>query len=126
MDKVKAIYNAIINFLLRIKLSFPTKLPQGVQEFEAWASQIIKAYGMPDNDSVRFAIASSILHLSSTDSHRPPAYFGKVLVKGAASQVALGVMEDLKNKQKAAQAAATAEATAVTPESVTSDATPKA
>lgn len=84
---------------LRIIALLPTKLPQGLTEFEVWASSIIKTYEMPDNPSIRFALATQILHLPATASHMAKSYFGKALMKGAASQVAGAVMQDLKEKQ---------------------------
>lgn len=102
--------NRILSFIKTLFASIanriPTKLPQGITEFEAWASSIIQHYKMPDNDSIRFALAVSILHLPSTASHMPKHFFGKTLLKGAASQVAGGVMQDLKDKQKAEATAA--------------------
>lgn len=108
----------------------PQKLPQGLAEFESWSKAIIDGYEMPDNDSIRFALATNIMHLSTDprDKAMPaayvaPEYFGHTLIKGAANQVAHAVMQDLKAKQAAEiEAAKTAEATAVTPESVTPDA----
>lgn len=93
------------SFLQHLLAHIPTKLPQGISEFNTWASSIISLYGMPDNDSVRFALAVSIMHLPSTAAYKPKAYFGYTLIKGAASQVAGGVMQDLKEKQAAEQKA---------------------
>jgi len=113
--------------LMKLLAYLPSKLPQGMTEFETWASSIIKTYDMPDNDSTRFALAVSILHLDATSAFKPKVYFGKILIKGAASQIAGGVMQELKEKQQAlakaeqeAAAAKQAEATAQT-ESAPSD-----
>lgn len=92
--------------LQRLLAHIPTKLPQGVSEFDSWAKSIIALYEMPDNDSIRFALAVTILHLPSTAAYKAKAFFGHTLIKGAASQVAGGVMQDLKDKQKAEQEAA--------------------
>jgi len=83
----------------------PSKLPQGMTEFETWAKSIIDTYQMPDNESVRFALASAVLHLPATAAYTSKAYFGKILLKGASSQVSYQVMEDLKTKQKEQQEA---------------------
>ena len=85
-----------------IRSLFPSKLPQGMTEFETWAKDIIELAGIPDNDSTRFAVAVSILHLDATSAFKPKHYFVKTLIKGAASQVAGGVMQELKEKQQAA------------------------
>jgi hypothetical protein len=87
--------------ILKLLALLPYKLPQGMAEFETWALFIIKTYDMPDNDSTRFALAVSILHLDSTSAYKPRNYFGKILIKGAASQIAGGVMQQLKERQEA-------------------------
>ena len=92
MNKLQSIYNQLIAHI-------PTKLPKGITEFDEWAKSIIKTYEMPDNDSIRFALAVSIMHLPATAARKAKAYFGAVLHKGAASQVAGQVMQDLKAKQ---------------------------
>lgn len=106
----------------RVLAHLPSRLPLGVTEFETWASDIITTYQMPDNNSVRFSLAVMIMHLDATSSHKPKAYFGRCLIKGASTQVAHFIMQDLKEKQvaeeKKAQEAQLAEVTA-TP--VTSD-----
>ena len=86
-------------FLKRLLSYLPSKLPQGMAHFDEWAEDIIKTYGMPNNPSIKFALAGQILHLPATAAYKAKAYFGHTLIKGAASQVALGVMEDLKAKQ---------------------------
>lgn len=87
---------------LRALTYLPSKLPQGVTEFENWAKSIITAYNMPDNDSVRFALCTSIMHLDATSAYKPKAYFGKLLIKGASSQVAASIFQELKLKQQEA------------------------
>lgn len=112
--------------LKRLLAHLPSKLPQGLTDFETWATDIIETYGMPNNDSVKFALAVQILHLPATAAYKPKAYFGHTLIKGAASQVAGQVMQDLKAKQaaeiEAAKQTQGTEATAPTPESVAPDA----
>jgi hypothetical protein len=92
--------------LKRIKALLPSKLPQGVTEFNLWADEIIEIYDMPNNDSIRFALATALMHLGPTDAYKPKEYFGRILIKGAAGQVAYGMMQELKKKQAEEQEAA--------------------
>lgn len=87
-------------FFKRLLANVPSKLPQGLQEFTAWSDDIIDTYQMPNNDSIKFAIAVAILHLKADDAYKPKAYFGKILVKGAASQVAGSIMHECKTRQE--------------------------
>lgn len=79
---------------------FPTKLPVGLTEFNEWSDSIIALSGQfADTDSMRYAIASNLIHLPHTKSKVPKAYFVNTLRKAAANQVASQVFQDIKLKQ---------------------------
>jgi hypothetical protein len=101
-------------FFQKLRARFPSPVPQGVEEFENWAKSIIDLYGFPDNDSVRFAVATMILHSGPSAAYVPKHYWATMIKAGAAKQVASQVFQDIKTKQQAAQLAAAkpAEATA--------------
>lgn len=86
----------------RIDLESPSPLPKGVTEFHAWADEIIAIAGVPNNDSTKFGLAVSITHLGPTDARKPKQHFIDTLHKGAATQIAFHIMDELKAKQKAA------------------------
>lgn len=114
----------MIKALKRLLARIPTRLPQGVTEFEKWSDDIIDLYDMPNNDSIKFALAVSIMHLKPTESHVPKSYFGATLQKGASTQVAHQVMQDCKTRQeaKAAEERAAQEAKVATNEGSADDA----
>lgn len=97
-------------------------LPRGMTEFHAWADEIIAAAGVPNNDSTKFGLAVSITHLGPTEAYKPQKHFIDILHKGAATQVAFAVMDELKAKQKAAQEAAAKAEVEATTENVASNA----
>jgi hypothetical protein len=114
--------NALVkikNIIARIRGAFPSSLPQGVTEFNAWSQSIIDTYAPPmDERSVRFSLCALLMRLGQTEAYKPKRYFALAIHKGAASQIAAYVMEDIKNEQKAeydkqvaAEAAAKLEAT---------------
>lgn len=88
----------------------PTKLPQGRTEFGNWASSIIFMAQFPDNSSIRFALASMIPQLQPVKRGglaMPRAkvakiFFVRALKQGAANQVALTIMQELKQEQQEA------------------------
>lgn len=97
---------------LNIVLSyFPRKLPNGMSEFNSWADRIISLTGqIADEDSMRYVLASNILHLGPQSSRVPDQYFVRAMKKGAANQVASAVFQDIKQKQiEAAEKAKAAE-----------------
>jgi hypothetical protein len=102
--------------LLKQLLSLlPTKLPVGMTEFNAWADSIIELSGnYADADSMKFALASMVIHLGPQRSSVAKNHFVRSLRKTAANQVAQAVFQDIKIKQQeAAKAAQQAEATAL-------------
>lgn len=92
----------------------PTRLPVGVTEFEAWANSIIELVGpLADDDSIKFTLASMIMHLGPQRSSVPKNYFVRSLRKTAANQIAHSVLTAIKQKHdEAAKAAKQAEDTA--------------
>ena len=89
--------NKILKYLASLA---PTKLPVGMTEFNTWADSIIELSGnYADADSMRFAIATMVLHLGAQKSSVPKNYFVRSLRKTAANQVAQGVFQEIKLKQ---------------------------
>ena len=84
------------------ELEIPSPLPRGVTEFHTWADEIIGLAGVPNNDSTKFGLAVSITHLGPTEANKPKKHFIDILHKGAATQIAFAIMDELKAKQKAA------------------------
>jgi len=98
----------------------PTPLPVGMTQFEEWSESIIELSGnYADTDSLKFAMASMILHLGAQRSRVPKNHFVQSLRKVAANQVASQVFQDIKVKQQEAAAKQQAEATALTSEALT-------
>lgn len=87
----------------RLASYFPSKLPVGKSEFDAWADSIIELSGpFADKDSMLFAIASILIHQPANRGSIPKAYFVNSLRKSAANQVASQVFQDVKQRQQAA------------------------
>lgn len=80
-------------------------LPRGMKEFDTWSNSIITTYGLPNNDSFRFSLATMILHTDAKDADKPKEYYGRCASKAMANQVAAQVIQDLKAKQLAQQQA---------------------
>lgn len=97
MNKIKV----LVAFLLSL---VPRRLPVGITQFDAWADRIIGLSGQfADKDSMKFALASQIIHLPPQRSVVPDQYFVRSMRKAAANQVASQVFQDIKTKQQEAQ-----------------------
>lgn len=93
----------------QLKGLVPTLLPTGLTEFDAWVESFIETYDLPtkDTDTVKFVIASIIMHLGPQDSYKSKFYFYLTMVSGASKQVAGSVFSQIKEAQKQKDAEAT-------------------
>lgn len=95
------------------QMAEPRPLPMGRQEFHDWSERIISGTLLPDSqedpalliESQKFALASMLMHLGPTESHKPDAYFIHCLRKGAVNQVAHAFMTETHEATKARKAA---------------------
>jgi thiamine pyrophosphate-dependent acetolactate synthase large subunit-like protein len=86
-----------------IRSYFKRKLPVGMTEFHAWADRIISLAGkFADEDSLKFALASAVIHAKHDMASIEDQYFVRLLRKAAANQVASQLFQDIKAKQAAA------------------------
>lgn len=91
--------------LLRLMSFFPRKLPVGMNAFNEFTNRILAQTGKyADEDSMRYVMASAILHLDSKKGAVPDSHFVNVLRKAAANQVASEVFQQIKLKQEQKQA----------------------
>lgn len=71
------------------QLNEPRPLPNGVSEWKEWSDRILSGVVLDaDRDSLEYALATMILSLGPTESHKPDAFFIHSLRKSAANQVA--------------------------------------
>lgn len=105
-----------MKLIIKRLLSYlPTQLPVGMSQFEAWSDSILELSGeYADRDSMKFAIASMLIHADARHGSLPKHYFVVRLRKSAANQIASQVFQQVKAKQEAATVLAKqqAEATA--------------
>lgn len=94
--------NAIIQKRQAIRaMKVPSALPITPAEHDSWASSILELGKLPDNDSFRHALATMVMHLPETMTEKPKAYFISALKKAIANEIAFGVIQGLKAKEKA-------------------------
>ena len=103
---MKIKFKQIKDFFKKLSFWLPTKLPTGMTEFKEWSDSIVYTYGFPDNDSLRFTLAAMIMDAPPGTAYRSKHRFAKSVIKAMANQIASGVMYELKQKQKAEEAAA--------------------
>src|SRR5579859_2656278 len=107
-SSMSTLINKIMQVYRQIRGLFPSSLPQGMTEFEAFYKRISSTYALPtvDESSIKFVLAATITNLKSTEDKRADYFFVKILRATAAKQVAGQVFTDIKNAQKAATEAA--------------------
>ena len=76
-------------------------LPIGKTQFMEWSDRIIKGSLIDaGHESLRFALASMVMHMGPTEAFREDAFFILQLRKAAVNQTSYAIMEELKEKQK--------------------------
>jgi hypothetical protein len=87
------------------QINEPRPLPLGRRDFGEWAHRIITGAMLPvveGEDAIafiesqKFALATMIMHLGPTESHKPDAFFIHSLRKSASNQVAHEILQELK------------------------------
>jgi len=87
---------------------FPTALPNGVVAFNEWADTFSEIYQMPtlDQDSIRWALSTTIMHLGPQAAYKPKFYFFLTIKAAAAKQVAGAAFTSIKEAQQLKEAEA--------------------
>lgn len=80
----------------------PSALPIGMTAFTDWADDIIDLYDLPNNDSIRFSLASMVMHLGPTSAFKPKFHFFLMVRAGMAKQIASANFQEIKFRQQAA------------------------
>lgn len=91
---------SVSKLLKLIRALFPSRLPVGVTEFNAWADDIMAMAKSPNNDSVRFALAAMIVNSGDTEAYISKMFFVLQLRKSMSKQIASFIMYDAKQKQQ--------------------------
>ncbi len=111
---MKAVINKIKRLIRQVAGLFPTKLPTGRAEFEAWCQSIEDTYTLPcSSQDVRFVLSAHMPHMGPTVAYKSKFYFTLVIGAAATKQIAGAIFFDIKTKQIEAQKAAEATAKAV-------------
>jgi len=79
---------------------FPTKMPIGVDEFNAWAADVIMLSNTPDNSSTRFSLCVMIMHRPATEWCKSKRFYAKQLYKAAVNEVAHSMAQGYKEAQR--------------------------
>lgn len=80
----------------------------GVKEFHAWSERLISGAllqgGKDDPEAFikmqKFALASMLMHLGPTESHKPDAHFIHSLRHQAAKEIAYQYIQDIQEEKK--------------------------
>ncbi len=95
----------ITNVFKKIRALFPSKLPVGMTEFEAWSDSIISLYDLATKDanSVKFTLSTIIMHLGPQTAYKSKFFFYLTLQTAAAKQIAGAAFTKIKEDEKARQ-----------------------
>lgn len=94
----------------------PTPVPTGMTEFDTWSQSIIDTFQFKaDDESVRFTLATMIMHQGPLSAYVPKLKFALMMKATMAKQIAAAQFQQIKQRQNDAEAARKAKE-ATTPE----------
>ena len=111
---MKTVAQKIKKLAKQVRGLFPSNLPVGVEAFNSWALELSETYDLPtkDLDSVKFTLASIIMHSGPKDDKKSNIHFVRTMRAAAAKQIAGHVFYEIKTQQQEAAAKAAAESSA--------------
>jgi hypothetical protein len=114
---MKQVLNKVMSY-------FPTPLPLGMTAYKEWTDSVAELIGpITNKEELNFCIASEVIRLAPDVCSAPKNHFVKRVRAGVAKQIAGAMFTEIKENQKAKQAAEAAkqaaEVTAATSEAVT-------
>lgn len=97
----------IKKLIKQIRSLFPEAIPTGMEAFDQWAESFFDIYEMPTQDkaSVKFTLASVVMHLGPQAAHKSKLFFYLTLKAAAAKQVAAATFSKIKDEANAKAAA---------------------
>jgi len=98
--KNKAI-SFVTKLMLKIKCQFKQTLPvMNGEHFDKYCDMIFTAYGLPNNDSFRHAIAVQIMNLGPQIDVIAPKFFKKSVKKAMANEIAFHKIQAYKEEER--------------------------
>lgn len=89
-----------MKFIKRVRCFFPSRLPQGMKEFNQFVADVAELSDLPNNLRLRTVISMFILKLPPEMISFPKWRLAKQLKKAAANQVASEVLSVADEEKK--------------------------
>jgi hypothetical protein len=103
-SKLQVVRSELAFIAMWLRSYAKVRIPYIPSEQYAWTSSIIALSGMPDNDSMRQAVATIILHHNNDSDCVSMRSVVAKLRKQAANQTAFQIIEQIREANKAAKA----------------------
>ncbi len=100
---MKQLVSKLLRIATLLASHVPSRLPENDVEHAAWAGSVLSIAGYPDNDSLRCALATMILHLDASRTRASKQSFIKQIKRSIANQAAYNAMSEFKAREKAAR-----------------------
>lgn len=97
---MKKIFHKAKSLIHKVRGLFPSQLPTGVDDFNAYILSILDIYSIPHEKSYFSAIATMIMHLPPTCHKKSKFYFAKSIRKAQSNQVAYEIIMRNREEQK--------------------------
>lgn len=101
VEQLKSLLQQLKLLPKRLLSRIPTRLPVGLIQFENWTKEIIELSGQfADETSMKFVLASELMHSDAKKGSVPKHYFVSRCRKLAANQTAGYILQEIKAAQE--------------------------
>lgn len=92
--------NKVLNLLARLGGYLPYEIPRTPQSLNDFIGTILNTYGLPDNSSMRHAVATMILQLKPSDTHVRPITLADAAKSAIYRDCAYQLIKEIKEETK--------------------------
>jgi hypothetical protein len=94
--RIKQLVENVLSYL-------PSRLPQTDAQLDAFIRTTLALGAFPDNDSLRQAIATQIMHLGPLTTFKSKRYFVRMVQSAISKQTAYNLIADIRERAKLAK-----------------------
>lgn len=94
--------DTLFKLFRKIRNLFPSQVPQGIEEFDAYVDSIFADYILPTSlrSDVEWLVANTVLRFSPTEATKSKYHFVLTIRAAAAKQIASVKLHELKEAQQ--------------------------
>jgi len=99
-QKLIKVKNVILNFFARLGGYLPYEVPRTPQSLNDFIGKVLAVYGLPDNSSMRHAVATMVMQLKPGSTHVRPITLADAAKSAIYRECAYQLVKEIKEETK--------------------------